>query len=223
MHTITPRGTPSRRGRSPRSQADSPLQAAGSSLLQPGKPSATFISSLHIPVEGAIPIDPDIPYGPTPSLVNDPSPQTPTPESKRAPRKSKTEALVALQSHAQSSSTGSEDFMQSDTTAGFSSIPTTIPVSPLLDLNSVKTSSPKVAPTRNQPRPFSLEDCPAFYPTVEEFKDPMAYVRSISDTAQDYGICKIIPPEGWKMPFMTDTAVSWFQIFGDTFMVAQFE
>ena len=56
-------------------------------------------------------------------------------------------------------------------------------------------------------RPFGLEDCPVFYPTVDEFKDPMAYVRSISTTAQNYGICKIVPPVGWKMPFVTDTEV----------------
>jgi histone demethylase JARID1 len=187
------------------------LQAAGSTILETGKPSSSFTSSLHIPVEGAISIDSDILQGPTQSLANNPTPQTPTPESKRAPRKSKTEALAALHSQAQSSSTGSDDYMHSETTPGFSSISNPIPVSPMLDLNSVKTSSPRVASGHKRARPFGLEDCPVFYPTAEEFKDPMAYVRSISPRAKNHGICKIVPPEGWKMPFVTDTAVSRFR------------
>ncbi|KIO30970.1 hypothetical protein M407DRAFT_222112 [Tulasnella calospora MUT 4182] len=62
-----------------------------------------------------------------------------------------------------------------------------------------------VDPPRTTPRPFDIEDCPAFYPTAEEWKDPMAYVKSISDRAKAYGICKIVPPEGWNMPFVIDT------------------
>jgi [histone H3]-trimethyl-L-lysine4 demethylase len=36
----------------------------------------------------------------------------------------------------------------------------------------------------------------------------MAYVQSISEEGMLYGMCKIVPPEGWKMPFVTDTEVS---------------
>ncbi|KAF7321646.1 Jumonji superfamily protein [Mycena kentingensis (nom. inval.)] len=43
-------------------------------------------------------------------------------------------------------------------------------------------------------------------PPAEEFKDPMAYTRSISQTANDHGICKVVPPPDCKMPFVTDTA-----------------
>jgi histone demethylase JARID1 len=82
-----------------------------------------------------------------------------------------------------------------------------IPVSPILDLSSVKTRSPRNMQSDGSKRPFGLEDCPAFYPTVDEFKDPMAYVRSISTTAKNHGICKVVPPAGWKMPFVTDTEV----------------
>ena len=35
----------------------------------------------------------------------------------------------------------------------------------------------------------------------------MAYIKSISENARTYGMCKIIPPLGWDMPFVTDTEV----------------
>lgn len=114
---------------------------------------------------------------------------------------------MALHSHAQSSSSGADELGAHDLGADFSQNDSPIPVSPLLDMSSVKTSSPRNIAPRAQPRPFGLQDCPVFYPTIEEFKDPMAYVRSISEEAQKYGICKIIPPEDWKMPFVTDTEV----------------
>ncbi|THH02163.1 hypothetical protein EW026_g654 [Hermanssonia centrifuga] len=60
-------------------------------------------------------------------------------------------------------------------------------------------------PSKPKERPFGLTDCPTFRPTPEQFKDPMAYVRSISENAKSYGMCKIIPPLGWAMPFVTDT------------------
>lgn len=83
-----------------------------------------------------------------------------------------------------------------------------IPVSPNLDLSSVKTTSPRPNSFfKSTPRPFGLVDCPEFYPNAEEFKDPMAYIRSISERAKEFGICKIVPPVGWKMPFVTDTEV----------------
>jgi histone demethylase JARID1 len=82
-----------------------------------------------------------------------------------------------------------------------------IPVSPKLDLSSVKTSTPRRPKEEGfqDPRLFGLSDCPSYYPTPDEFKDPMAYIKSISQDAEAYGICKIVPPEGWKMPFVTDT------------------
>jgi histone demethylase JARID1 len=39
-----------------------------------------------------------------------------------------------------------------------------------------------------------LHEAPVFYPTAEEFLDPMKYIKSISATAKEFGICKIIPP-----------------------------
>ncbi|KAF8165656.1 jumonji superfamily protein [Crassisporium funariophilum] len=200
----TPRGTPSRRGKSPRFSSDS-LPQAGSSTLPinlTNKPATTFISSLDIPVQGAIPIDTDTRknFGQT-----DAAQPIPT-ESKRAPRKSKTDALAALNNHARSPSIGADDNDSSeDLTEKYRNAPP-IPVSPHLDLSSVKT--PAARPSKGfsrDPRPFGLMDCPEFYPTAEEFKDPMAYIKSISPQATPYGICKVVPPEDWKMPFVTDT------------------
>lgn len=204
--SAVPRGTPSRRGKSPRHSSDS-LPQAGSSTMSTNlsdKPVTTFISSLDIPVQGAIPIDSEISKG---SATNDASQPTPV-ESKRAPRKSKTDALAALNNQARSSSTGPEDMdFSEDLTEKYRNAPP-IPVPVRLDLSTVKTNSSRVAnDVPSESRPFGLTDCPAFYPTVEEFKDPMAYIKSISSTAQEYGICKVVPPEDWQMPFMTDTEV----------------
>ncbi|KAF9236221.1 PLU-1-like protein-domain-containing protein [Melanogaster broomeanus] len=196
------RGTPSRRGKSPRTPTQS---ASHSSDALPtdfsNKQPNTVTSCLSIPVQGAIPINPrDDSASASHSRMSEQSPST---SSKRAPRKSKTHALAALQNHA--SSLDSDDVGSHDVPDDFFGDHTPIPVSATLDLSSVKTFSPRHQSPRNSPRPFGLEDCPVFYPNSEEFKDSMAYIRSISEKAANYGICKIVPPVGWKMPFVTDT------------------
>lgn len=94
-----------------------------------------------------------------------------------------------------------------------------IKVASVLDLNSVRTRAPRLPPasiqgsrpteagSRPEERPFGLEDCPAFYPTLDEWHDPIAYIRKITPIAEESGICKIVPPEGWNMPFVTNTEV----------------
>ena len=77
-------------------------------------------------------------------------------------------------------------------------------VNPAFDINSNRQSAPRSVPSKSGTRLFGLEDCPAFYPTLEQFQDPMAYIDSIGPKAKPYGICKIIPPEGWHMPFALD-------------------
>jgi histone demethylase JARID1 len=52
---------------------------------------------------------------------------------------------------------------------------------------------------------FGLEECPTFYPTMQEFTDPMEYISSIGHLGRPYGIAKIVPPEGWRMPFTLAT------------------
>ncbi|KAF9534118.1 jumonji superfamily protein [Crepidotus variabilis] len=203
--TTTPRGTPSRRGKSPRFSSES-LGQAGSSTLpssKPGnKPGNTFVSCLDIPVQGAIPIDGESRTNSSAMEVT----QSNLPESKRAPRKSKTEALAALNNQSRSSSVSLDEMDETeDLAAKYRHMPAIL-VTPHLDLSTVKTWTPRVsAAATRTPRPFGLTDCPEFHPTREEFKDPMAYITTISAEASQYGICKIIPPRDWKMPFVTDT------------------
>jgi len=168
------------------------------------KTPATFISSLDIPVEGAIPIEDESEKKARATEAS----QSKHAESKRAPRKSKTDALTAMNNQARSASVEVEQEQDlNDLAERYRNAPP-IAVPKRLDLSSVKT--PGTSRGWSQPpgpRPLGLADCPEFFPTPEEFKDPMAYIRSISDKAKDFGICKIIPPEGWKMPFVTDTEV----------------
>ncbi|KAF9814375.1 hypothetical protein IEO21_05109 [Rhodonia placenta] len=205
MHGSPPsRGTPARRGRSPRSSTASP---GGIALPVPNsaKPPNTFTTCLSISVEGAVPIERlEI----TSANGNgDASAQASGSDSKRAPRKSKTDAIAALQSHAQSS--GQEDLADMVNEDGAIQINLRegppIPVKPALDMSTVKTPNRQWEAPQNVERPFGLTDCPVFRPTLEQFKDPLAYIKSISEKAKAYGMCKIVPPLGWEMPFVTDT------------------
>ena len=45
-----------------------------------------------------------------------------------------------------------------------------------------------------------LPAAPVFTPTLDEFHSPMKYIQSIYPQAKDFGICKIVPPKGWKVP-----------------------
>jgi len=47
-------------------------------------------------------------------------------------------------------------------------------------------------------------DAPVFTPTMEEFKDSMAYFEKIRVIGEQYGICKIKPPDEWQPPFAVD-------------------
>ena len=204
MHgSPSPRGGPARRGRSPRTNADSPAPPALPPDFSIRSP-ATFTSCLTIAVEGAIPIERSEPA----QAASDAAPSDSN--SRRAPRKSKTDALAALHSHAQSNA-GEEALADSMYEDGGIRIQLRdgppLPVPSTLDLSSVKTSNTRPSGPKSAPRPFGLTDCPTFHPTPEEFKDPMAYIASISDTGKKYGVCKIVPPAGWNMPFVTDTEV----------------
>jgi histone demethylase JARID1 len=208
MQRVSPsslsRPTPSRRGRSPRTLSqDTSLSSDALPTEFSNKQPNIFTSCRSILVEGAVPINPqEDSVSASHSRMSEHSASS---SSKRAPRKSKTHALAALQNHA--SLLDNDDVGSQDLVDDFSADHTPIPVSTSLDLSSVKTTSPRNQSARSSPRPFGLEDCPVFYPTSEEFKDSMAYIRSISEKAFNYGICKIVPPVGWKMPFVTDTEV----------------
>ncbi|XP_073956806.1 jumonji, AT rich interactive domain 2 isoform X2 [Choristoneura fumiferana] len=43
-------------------------------------------------------------------------------------------------------------------------------------------------------------DAPVFYPTKEEFTDPIGYYEKIAPTASKFGLCKIVAPAGFAPP-----------------------
>ncbi|KAM0792393.1 hypothetical protein ACM66B_005073 [Microbotryomycetes sp. NB124-2] len=84
------------------------------------------------------------------------------------------------------------------------------PKAPPLDFSTLRTSSPRTPNPMPRPRfrpsrIFGLQQAPTYHPTVEEFADPMKYIQSIAPQAKEYGICKVVPPEGWRPPFALDT------------------
>ncbi|KAL8976473.1 MAG: hypothetical protein Q9177_006850, partial [Variospora cf. flavescens] len=78
---------------------------------------------------------------------------------------------------------------------------------PPLDMATVERRGHPMAvrETHKRIRPHGLQDAPTFRPTDDEFRDPMEYIRKISPEGRKYGICKIIPPEGWTPGFAIDT------------------
>ncbi|KAI0244646.1 hypothetical protein L0F63_005270 [Massospora cicadina] len=60
-------------------------------------------------------------------------------------------------------------------------------------------------------RLFGLTDAPVYYPTEDEFLDPIKYIQSIRHEAEKFGICKIIPPSSWRPGFAIDADKFRFQ------------
>ncbi|CAD6888737.1 unnamed protein product [Tilletia laevis] len=69
-------------------------------------------------------------------------------------------------------------------------------------------STPRMVPSRSKTRVFGLEEAPIFYPTIEEFADPIKYIAWCAapdgGNAKEFGIAKIVPPEGWSPDFVLD-------------------
>lgn len=78
-----------------------------------------------------------------------------------------------------------------------------------LDMSTVERKGHPLAARESNKRirPHGLQDAPTFRPTEDEFRDPMEYMRKIAPEGRKYGICKIIPPDGWKPDFAIDTEV----------------
>uniref|UniRef100_A0A671RFW0 JmjN domain-containing protein n=1 Tax=Sinocyclocheilus anshuiensis TaxID=1608454 RepID=A0A671RFW0_9TELE len=59
------------------------------------------------------------------------------------------------------------------------------------------------------PRPGSClflapPECPVFEPSWQDFSDPFGFIHRIREIAENTGICKIRPPQGWQPPFACD-------------------
>ncbi|GJC93054.1 PLU-1-like protein [Colletotrichum higginsianum] len=79
-----------------------------------------------------------------------------------------------------------------------------------LDLTSVERRGQATAvkePVKKKTRPHGLEEAPTYYPTEEEWKDPMEYIKKVSPEAKKFGLCKIVPPSSWNPDFAIDTEV----------------
>lgn len=50
----------------------------------------------------------------------------------------------------------------------------------------------------NHMRTGELMETPVFRPTEEEFKDFYAYASTLDKLVGHVGVCKVIPPQGWK-------------------------
>ncbi|KAI4326961.1 hypothetical protein L6164_019471 [Bauhinia variegata] len=51
---------------------------------------------------------------------------------------------------------------------------------------------------------LNIPSGPVYYPSEDEFKDPLEYIYKIRPEAEPYGICRIVPPKNWKPPFALD-------------------
>jgi len=47
---------------------------------------------------------------------------------------------------------------------------------------------------------YDIEESVVYHPSEEEFRDPLKFINSIREEAEKYGICKIVPPAGWRPP-----------------------
>lgn len=54
------------------------------------------------------------------------------------------------------------------------------------------------------PSLLDIQSAPVYYPTEDEFKDPLEFIHKIRPEAEPYGICRIVPPSSWKPPFALD-------------------
>ncbi|XP_051791451.1 protein Jumonji isoform X1 [Erpetoichthys calabaricus] len=43
-----------------------------------------------------------------------------------------------------------------------------------------------------------ITEVPVYRPNHKEFQDPLAYIESIQEQAEPYGLCRVIPPSDWR-------------------------
>lgn len=108
------------------------------------------------------------------------------------------------------SSAGSQPTRSSSTHPSHShNVPLSARRSAPLDLSTVERRGQPNNPREpsKRIRPHGIPEAPTFRPTEEEFKDPVAYIQKIAPEGKKYGICRVVPPEGWQPTFAIDTEV----------------
>lgn len=93
---------------------------------------------------------------------------------------------------------------------GYQTVPLSSRKAQPLDMSTVEKRNLGIKENPKRIRPHGLMEAPTFTPSMEEFKDPMEYIRSIAQEGSKYGIIKIIPPENWQPDFGIDTEVRYF-------------
>ncbi|KAL4090574.1 hypothetical protein QTP88_025380 [Uroleucon formosanum] len=66
-------------------------------------------------------------------------------------------------------------------------------------VNNKRKSSEKVITKKKLAKENAhMLDAPTFYPSEEDFKDPLEYFEIVKPIAQKYGICRVVPPSSFK-------------------------
>lgn len=88
-------------------------------------------------------------------------------------------------------------------------VPLSVRRSSPLDLSTVERRGQPTNPREpvKRSRPNGLQEAPTYYPTEEDFKDPVSYIRKIAPEGKKFGICRVVPPENWQPSFAIDTEV----------------
>lgn len=91
------------------------------------------------------------------------------------------------------------------------------PEPPLSEIELTKIIN---APIQHEPikeqRIFDLPSAPIFYPTPQEFRDPAAYIASIREEGEKFGICKIVPPPSFRPKSNPQFKVNFTCLFNST-------
>ncbi|CAH0386856.1 unnamed protein product [Bemisia tabaci] len=64
-----------------------------------------------------------------------------------------------------------------------------------------KSATQKTSTAKEFPKPESpgkIVEAPTFHPTEEEFSDPLEYIERIRPMAEQYGLCRVVPPSNFK-------------------------